>query len=342
MLRKFKNLPDFLKKEKAWIDISSIQTDLTNGLFKVMEKSFEQRRSDLNNSRYTPEDVQKIINYYSKRNIALAAASSVIPGPLGILGSIPELLLNFHNQMNMIYDLSCANGKENFINKDILLEIPIAAFGGNTNLTKLQHSGKDLIDSPEEILLEKAFSLGQALVDRTLKKSIVQFLPVAGPILMGTWAKMTTNKISKSSLLFLSDQHLYEENSKPDENEEVKQQLQTEKIKALVNLIESNNEINENQINLISTIISNSDLTHSEKEYYLEEALKTGSKLQLNKQIIQEYEEEEDLILQLVIMAKRSGNIDDLEKNYIYEVGDHLEIENQLIDDLFKDDKDIE
>lgn len=333
---KLKNLANFRREKIALVDISSIKNNLSNGLFNVMEKAYSQRKSDSENSKYSLSDVDKIINQYSRKNMILAAATSIIPGPFGILGSIPELLLNFNNQMNMIYDLSCATGKENFINKDVLLDIPIAAFGGNTNLSNIQDNSTDLISSSENILLEKATVLGRSIIERTLKKSIIQFIPVAGPILMGTWAKMTTNKISKGSLKFLSNHEIYIENFKPDESSEIKRQLQKEKIKALVNLIESNNEINENQIDLIGVIIENSDILDSEKEYLLQESLKTGSFLQLNKKLIKDYEEEEDLLMQLVIMAKRSGQIDKLEKEYIFEVGNELEFENSFINDLFE------
>ena len=336
MISKLKNLANFRREKIELVDISSIKNNLCNGLFIIMEKAYTQRKSDAENSKYSLSDVDKIINQYSQKNMVLAAATSIIPGPFGILGSIPELLLNFNNQMNMIYDLSCATGKENFINKDILLDIPIAAFGGNTNLSNIQDNSIDLMSSSENILLEKATILGRSIIDRTLKKSIVQFIPVAGPILMGTWAKMTTNKISKGSLNFLSNHETYSENFKPDESPEIKRQLQKEKIKALVNLIESNNDINENQIDLIGVIIENSDIIDSEKEYLLQESLKTGSFLQLNKKLIKDYEEEEDLLMQLVIMAKRSGQIDKLEKEYIFEVGNELEFENSFINNLFE------
>lgn len=335
MLSKLKSLTKFRKESKTLIDIDSIKTELYDGLTNVMHESFEQRKSDTTNSKFTPNDVDKIIASYAKKNMILATAASIVPGPFGVLGAVPELLLNFKNQMNMIYDLGCANGKENFINKDILLDIPISAFGGNTNLANLQNSKTELIESPETVLIEKSIILGQSVIERTLKKSIIQFVPVAGPILMGTWAKMTTSKISKGSLNFLDQQKNFTEHFKPDESEETKRLLQIEKIKGLANLIESNNEINEKQIELIGTIIENSNLHEQEKEYYLSEALKTGSKFTLDKDLLQQYEEAEDLIMQLIIMANRTGNIDALEKKCIYDIGSELDVQTQLIDELF-------
>ncbi len=334
MFSTLKKIAGFNLGGKGLIDVSAIKNRLNDGLFRVMEDSFEKRMLDVNNSNFTVGDTDKIIAKYAKRNMVLAAASSIVPGPMGILGSIPELMLNFGNQMNMIYDLGCANGKENFINKDILLDIPIAAFGGNTNLSTIQNNKIDLTDSPEEILLSKATSLGQSILERTLKKSIIQFVPVAGPLLMGTWAKMTTNKIAKGTVNFLNDSKIYVENVKPDEDDEIRSQLQKEKIKALANLIESNNDINENQIELIGTIIENSNLPDPEKEYYLKESLKNGSSFQLDYALIKEFEEDDDIIMQLVIMAKRSGRVDNYERDYVYKVGDNFGFDKAFIDDL--------
>ncbi len=335
MLSKLRALTKFKNESKTLIDLSSIRKELNNGLFNVMDESFEQRKSDSTNSKYTPKDVNKIIEAYSRKNMILATTASIVPGPFGVLSAIPELLLNFKNQMSMIYDLGCANGKENFISKDILLDIPISVFGGNTNLSQIQSSQTELIDSPESVLIEKSLALGESIIERTLKKSIVQFIPIAGPVLMGTWAKLATSKISKGSLSFLSQQETFIEHFKPNESEEIKRLLQIEKIKGLANLIESNNEINENQIELIGTIIENSDLNKEEKEYFLQESLKTGSKFQLDKELLKKYEEDEDLLMQLIVMANRTGKIDELEKKCIYEIGLELEVDTKLIDELF-------
>lgn len=334
MLSKLKTLTKVIKKDKPIIDLSSLQTNLSEGLFNTMESSFKQRKSDTRNSSLGPDQVDRIIKEYAHKNMVLAAASSVVPGPLGILSSIPELLLNFGNQMNMIYDLGCAHGKENFINKDVLLDIPFAAFGGNTDLARLQDIKADLSDSPKELLIQKATDLSKTLIEKSLKKSIVQFIPVAGPVLMASWAQMTTYKISKSSSSFLDSSRHYKEHFKKEETPKITQALQIEKIKGLCNLIEANNEFNENQIQMIRPIIQNATITDDQKEFYLAEALKNNSNFEIDFQLLKDYEEDESLILELVILAKRSGHIDEYEKEYIYNLGHQLEIDSAFIDTL--------
>lgn len=329
-------LTKFRKRDEALLDLNQLKSELEGGLFTVMEQVYEQRKSDAVNSAYAMEDVDQIVEAYAKKNMILAAASSIVPGPFGVLGSIPELLLNFNNQMSMIYDLGCAHGKEDMLTKDLLLDIPIMAFGGKVDLAGLQDQAADLTGSPQEILMQKAQTLGEAMMQRTLKRSIVHFIPVAGPVLMGAWAKLATTRISKSSVKFLSGAYTAADQASPMDDA-VLRKLQIEKIKGLTNLIEANNEINENQIDLIGTIIENADLTDAEKEYYLDEALKTGSEFELDYELLRRYGEGDDLVMEMVVMARRGDAIDDLEARYIYQVGEALELDRRLVEGLLQD-----
>ena len=220
-ISKIKDLTRFVSPKKDLIDLSALQNQLNNGIFSTMESAFQACIADKGNSQYTQADIDAIVADYAKKNMLLAAASSVVSGPLGILGSIPELLLNFKNQFGMIYDLSCANEKESFLNKDLLLDIPIAAFGGNTQLMAMQNNAQDLIDSPVAVLKEKVQTLGKGMIDRTLKKSIAQFIPVGGPIIMGIWAKAATKKIANTSTSFFDNKAIYIEHYKPEETPEI-------------------------------------------------------------------------------------------------------------------------
>lgn len=333
-LSKIKDLTRFVSPKKDLIDLSALQNQLNDGLFSTMESAFQACLADKGNSQYTPTDIEKIVAGYAKQNMVLATASSIVPGPLGILGSIPELLLNFKNQFGMIYDLSCANDKENFLNKDLLLDIPIAAFGGNTQLMAMQNNAQDLIDSPIAVLQEKVHTLGKGMIDRTLKKSIAQFIPVGGPIIMGIWAKVTTQKIATTSKAFFDQNTIYIEHYKPEETPEITATLQVQKIKGLANLIECNDEINEAQIAFIGPIIQNADIPKSQKNHLLEEALKTGSNFQLDFDLLKEYEEGESLIMEMAILAKRSGSMDHSEKQYILQVAEEMKLEKAFVEDL--------
>jgi len=332
-ISKLKDLTRFNKKPKNIIDFSALTNQLNTGLFNMMESSFTSRKKDVDNTSYTQKDVDVIVEGYAKKNMIMAAASSIVPGPLGILGAIPELILNFGNQMYLIYDLGCAYDKENFINKDLLLDIPLAAFGGNTNLAAVQDL-TDLKDSPATVLQEKAKGIGKMIVEKNLKKSIVQFIPVGGPIVMGMWSKMTTSKIANLSKSFLDQEATYTEHFRKEETPDITRELQLQKIKGLANLIESNNDINEEQITFIGPIIENAEISDDQKIHLLDESMKVGSNFQLDYQLLKDYEEDENLILEMAIMAKRSGTVDNFEKEYIRKVAGEMNLDPSFADNL--------
>lgn len=87
MLAKLEALRKFRNESKAVIDLPAIRKELYDGLFNVMHESFEQRKSDTINSKFTPKDVNKIIEAYSRKNMMLAAAASIVPGPFGVLSN---------------------------------------------------------------------------------------------------------------------------------------------------------------------------------------------------------------------------------------------------------------
>ena len=336
LISKLKDWTRIGQKRSNIIDISALTSTLNSGLLLTLENAFSERQNNLENSALRISDVDQVVELYAKRNMILAAASSIVPGPLGILGAIPELILNFGNQMNMIYDLGCAHDKESFVNKDLLMDIPFAAFGGNTNLALLQNSASDLVDSSDEIIKEKVKSLGNSIIEKNLKKSIVQFIPISGPILMGVWAKMTTNKIAGVSNSFFDNQTEYKEHFTKNETPKIRAELQIQKIKGLANLIESNFEINEAQIEFIAPIIENADVPQDQKNYLLEESLRTGSNFQLDYGLLKDYEEDENLIMEMVVMAKRSGSVDRLERLMIYQVAKELGHSHHYVDGLLE------
>ena len=151
------------------VGLGKIQSILENKFSDLVENVFEERKKDNDNAMLTKDDIPNVIDGYLVKNIAVATASSFIPGPAGMLAAIPNMIVSLGNQMRSIYDISCAYGKEDFINKDILLDIPLHAMGIPTGLAKLQDAD-NLMDSDSGALAEKAKGLVKVLVTKRLKK----------------------------------------------------------------------------------------------------------------------------------------------------------------------------
>ena len=104
MLSKFKLLTKFKKDSSKQFDLSYIKKQLNDGLFNVMLESFDQKQADTTNSKFTEKDINKIIESYARKNMMLAAAASIIPGPFGVsFSSLPQTKLNTFNSIWIVF-----------------------------------------------------------------------------------------------------------------------------------------------------------------------------------------------------------------------------------------------
>ena len=336
LLSKLKKLTN-LKSSPPEIDISAIQDSIGNEFFLLLNKVFSERQKNPDNTHYTSEQIGALQDYYVKKNLIIAASSSLVPGPLGILSAVPELVMTMGNHMKMIYDYGCVFDKEGFLNKDVLLEIPIHAFGGSTNLAAIQVSQTDLQDSPENILIEKAYEMGTVMINKTMKKSVIKMVPIAGTVMMSIWAKSSTRNIANSALNFFDDCKILTPPKPKSPDQDI--DIEFNKIKMLINLIESDHEIDESELKFILPVIENSSISEAHKEALLLEANKTESNLEVDiSHFTDDPNEAESLITDLVILAKRDGSIKESEKHYLFQVADEVNFDQMMLDDLLQEE----
>ena len=328
-----KSLENLKKDNIPKIDIIAIQGQIGDSIFGLLDSTFADRLSNVENSFLTKDDLDQMASKYVKQNMAIAMASGLVPGPLGIFAAIPELVLTMKNQMSMVYDFSCGFDKESFLSKDILLDIPIFALGGKTDLAAIQNAS-NLMDSPILVLKGKALDLGKAVVERNLKKSLVKFIPVGGGLIMATWAKMSTQKVASASKTFFDD-GLNFVDKKEELSREVEEALVREKIKAMINLMEADGDIHENELSFIAPIISEVNISTEQKAYLLEEAEKVGSEMQVEFDLFKKHPDEaEELIMELSLLTKRDGVVHPEQRNYLLKVADEVNYSRDGVEEI--------
>ena len=69
------------------------------------------------------DSVSGLISSYTRNNAAISGGASLIPGPWGMAAVIPELTLVIRNQIQMVYDIGVANGKQAQLTKELLMGI---------------------------------------------------------------------------------------------------------------------------------------------------------------------------------------------------------------------------
>ena len=138
-------------------------------------------------------DLDKIINTYATQNFVIAGASNLIPGPLGMLAALPELTLILRNQLQMIYDLSVAHGKQQDMNQYALLGIFASALGeGAVALASIE--GRNLLIKRASLKVVQRLLqwLGTKISQKLLKHLLAKWVPIAGAVVMATWSRQST------------------------------------------------------------------------------------------------------------------------------------------------------
>jgi uncharacterized protein (DUF697 family) len=106
--------------------------DYLEGAFESVRLTRQQHFKKNPKKRPNRGDVDGIITTYANQNALIAGAANLVPGPWGVLTIVPEITLVIRNQIQMIYDLGVAHGKEAHLSKETLLAIFYTVIGGGT------------------------------------------------------------------------------------------------------------------------------------------------------------------------------------------------------------------
>ena len=335
---------NFFKKAKNLIiPKSDFENQLQKTVHKLGDSFFEQlesvlknRKEDSENSHLSQEDIDTVIKDYTKKNMVIAAAASAAPGPLGVVAMVFEITSVVGNQLKMTYDIACAYDKEDLINRDLLIDIPLHAYGIDTNLDKIQTlSTDDMTESGLNILKEKSTKLAKEIANKSVKKSMVKFIPIAGSILMAVWTKSNTKKVSNAAVYFFDNKKTLVPKEKETEKIDtiLLQQLH---IQTLLNLMKADSLNSEEEIAFIRPMIENSELSDVLKEDLIKH-LETDYTYSMDYQHFKNADDEKEaLITDLVILYKRDEDTHQDEINYIHQVGKELGYEKEYINDLME------
>ncbi len=184
------------KKSKEEI-VVELAAKIAQTLEKSLQLTIDSRKEYFEThpqKKPLPTDVDHIISTYANQNFVIAGASNLIPGPLGMLAALPEITLILRNQLQMVYDLAVAHGKQDDINHPhALLGIFASAFGeGAVELASIE--GKNLLIKRASIkVVQKLLQwLGSKISQKLLKHLLAKWVPIAGAVVIATWSRQST------------------------------------------------------------------------------------------------------------------------------------------------------
>jgi tellurite resistance protein len=151
---------------------------------------------------------------------------------------------------------------------------------------------------------------------------------------MTIWTKKGTQKIAGVATNFLDDAAVLPAIlPKQSFQEEEPIEILIERIKILATLMEQNGSIKEEELTFLLPVIQNAPISESEKKYLLTEAKRMGSQFQIDYNAIKSMPDAvDDLLTDMVILAKRDGEVDANELAYMKETAQLLgEPEDELM-----------
>ena len=184
-------------------DSGALHSAINSAFDYVIENRSDYYRKNPSNLPQL-DSVSGLISSYTRNNAAISGGASLIPGPWGMASVIPELTLVIRNQIQMVYDIGVANGKQAQLTKELLIGIFLTAMGSSAGSLLTIHGGKILVRRASLQVIQKIIAmLGGRVTQQAIKSSVSKWLPVVGAGAMAAWTGyMTKNIGEKANELF--------------------------------------------------------------------------------------------------------------------------------------------
>ena len=109
-------------------------------------------------------------------------------------------LIEGTHQIQMVYDIGVANGKQAQITKELLIGIFITAAGSSAGSMITIQGGKILVRRASLRVIQKLVAmLGGRITQQAAKSAISKWVPIIGAGAMATWTGYMTNNIGKKA-----------------------------------------------------------------------------------------------------------------------------------------------
>ena len=320
----------------------NLEKKITEGIEKTVGMVIEEREKHYtNNPAPTKEVIEKMITNYSNTNAVISGGTGLIPGPLGMAASVPEIILIIRNQLTMVYDIAKANGHKK-ITRELILGVFISAMGNATGNLLIIQGQRIVVKRVGMQAMQKIIAiLGGKITQQATKSMASKWIPLAGAAAMAAWSKYSTNKLGTKALEIFSKEIVFEDNEIKDIDLPFSTVVETNcdefaieklKIRIIINLIKIDGKIDDKEIELLEELMDKFQLESNDKLELISE-INSKNKISIDYNLLKGNSEEIlYLLIDLVAIAKADGEVHITEKLFIKEVSKSLDFDqNDLI-----------
>ncbi|MEO7411729.1 MAG: hypothetical protein ABIZ81_00100 [Opitutaceae bacterium] len=145
------------------------------------------------------------------RAAAISGAFALPPGPLGLATILPDLISIWRLQQSMVADIAAAFGKSAFLRKETMIYCLFKQGGAALLRDLVARAGERfLIRHTASRTIEQTLEkIGVRVTQRVMGKSLSRLIPIAGAVMVGTYAYRDTARVAATAIeLFSRDLQL--------------------------------------------------------------------------------------------------------------------------------------
>lgn len=178
-----------------------------------------------------PYDRSKEITQKACAKAAAVSGGLALPvGPLGMLTVLPDLVLVWRIQSQMVVDIAAAFGHKKPLTEQELITCLFSHVAGTAvreyeRAIPLEHEEKsgnsmlDLLDrftrsGSRDIAVRVSKQIGQAVLERVAKRTASRIVPLAGAAIVSAYAALDTKEVARTAVEMFSGEKLPARRSK--------------------------------------------------------------------------------------------------------------------------------
>jgi uncharacterized protein (DUF697 family) len=149
---------------------------------------------------------REIANRAAGKAAAISGALALPPGPLGLATILPDLLAVWRVQQTMVADIAAVFGKSAFLGRETMIFCLFKQGSAALMRDLIARAGerylirRTALKSIEQ-LLER---IGVRVTQRVMGKSLSRLVPIAGAVVVGTYAYRDTAQVATNSIELFS------------------------------------------------------------------------------------------------------------------------------------------
>ena len=133
---------------------------------------------------------------------ALSATLALPPGPMGLLTVVPDLIKVWQLQQQMVADVAACFGKSAQLNRQMMVYCLFRHGAAMIVRDVVARVGERVIvkQTSLRIIQQTLRSIGVKVSQKAVGKTLSRWLPIVGPVLIGSYSMIDTRNVGKTAI----------------------------------------------------------------------------------------------------------------------------------------------